>query len=190
MKALKDMKEGRVTAESKQLAQVNRAVTNKAGGATPPNKSLGDASALTENVEIKEREMPDHLFAVGNNNNRGGDKAPVDESLIKGLMEGKVRQGVPQVQGSPQPQSQKIDALTAANQLMESMEPKRQAINETNSKDILREVVTNLRRGGILKEEIIKVVLEEAMTETVLVPLMEKHFKRMLKEFLQERKKA
>ena len=184
MKALKDMKEGRVTAESKQLAQVNRAVTNRIGG----------TGVLNENVEIKEREIPDQQFTTGNNNRSGGEKAPIDEDLIRGLMEGRVRQGVSQVQklSAPKSQPQKIDALTATNQLMESVEPKlkSQLENANNSREILREVVVNLRKGGVLKEEIIKVVMEEALTETVLLPIMEKHFKRMLREFLQERKKA
>ena len=184
MKALKDMKEGRVTAESKQLAQVNRAVTNRAGG----------TGTLNENVEIKEREIPDHQFTTSNNNRSGGEKSPIEEDLIRGLIEGRVRQGVPQVQRltAPQSQPQKTDILTATNQLMESIEPrsKSQLESVNNSREILREVVANLRKGGVLKEEIVKVVMEEALTETVLRPIMEKHFKRMLREFLQERKKG
>ena len=201
MKALRDMKEGRVTAESKKLAQVSRAVTNKAGGATPVNKSLGDGQQLAENFEPKEREIEDFHFAPTTpmSHQKTGAGPTVDTGYIQALMEGRGKEykNTPAQQRNAPP-VEKNDALAAANLLMESIEPKRQQpaapqrLQEVavSGKEILNEVVSSLRKGGVLKEEIIKVVLEEALTEKVMLPLMEKHFKRLLKEFLQERKKG
>lgn len=194
MKALLDMKEGRLTAESKNLAQSSRAITIKSGDASPKEKQLSESS------QGKEREVEDFHFApiTTSQSNNSGDKPPVSDDLIRGLMEGRIRQGQVNTRNNSTqaiPKVEKNNVLQAANALMEGMEntkPSVTVLNEvaTSSKQILTEVVMNLRKGGILKEEIIKIVLEEALTETIMVPLMEKHFKRLLKEFLQERKKS
>ncbi len=203
-KALMDMAAGRVTADAKKLAQVSRAVTNKAGGAIPNSKENGGGQQLSEEVEIREREMPDHLFTPTTpmSHQKTGVGPTVDTGYIQALMEGKGKdyKNNPAARQSNPAQPEKNDALAQANLLMESLEPKRPlpaapaapqlTESKLSSKEILTEVVVNLRKGGILKEEIMKVVLEEALTDKVMIPLMEKHFKRLMREFLAERKKA
>lgn len=193
MAALAAMKAGSMTPEARKLAEVNRAVAVKAGGGTPANKTLGDPSGLNEATEIREREIPDSILHVNAQAmaQRAGVTPKVDPGHIQALMEG--RAGSYMKNPTPAKAQPKNDPLAAANQLMESIERKQAAPvapRQESPKDLLNEIAVNLRKGGVLKEEIMKIVLDEAMTENRLVPLMEKHFKRMLTQFLQERKKG
>lgn len=194
--ALLAMLAGKATPEAMKLAQVSKQVATKVAE-TKKDGPIGGSSSLNESTASKEREMPaGHFDAQAFMASKIGATPNVGEDAIQALMEGRGKSYTPKT-----PAANKPDPIAAANRLMETLSTKdmvpptppqhRGELNEvkTSSKELLKEIVLNLRRGGLLKEEILKIVLQEAMTEEVMLPLLEKHFNSLMKKFIQEQRK-
>jgi hypothetical protein len=174
----------------------------KAFLATPEAKEQlkTPGSAPTRESLTEERTIPDHKLHVDINQlqekygGHGGGFTSADRNDIEALLTGKIKMGQqikPASTQAAKPAS--ADPLSEVNRLMENLTP--QAPRPTaapiaEKREILTEVVSSLKKGGLLKEEIMRIVLEEALTEKTLVPLLQKHFDKLMTNFIASRKKS
>ena len=138
----------------------------------------------------EEREVP--IANVDLSQYRTPTPKTVNEDAIGLILQGQGRKTVLAGGLSSTPNST-YDPVKAADRLMESVEPVAKPMTYDDAaakRTILKEVVMNMKQGGILKEAITKIVLEEVLNEKMIVPLLEKHFDKLMRNFMAKRKQA